>query len=136
MGTITTLTLADGQATPASHVFTPYTGQKGSNPATWFNREAVSPIGFRKVTLSVDFNQTGTSKIRAVISDPVLASVAAGCCVDQNTPQVAYTDFADITFKIPMGATLQNRKDILAYAKNFLASSAMATAIENLEPAY
>jgi hypothetical protein len=137
MAQIANLVLADGQSTPANHTFEPMTPQQGTSvPAQWLNKEAISNIGYRRVTLSVKYNPNGVSKVKAVISDPVLASVAAGCCVDVNTPQVAYTDIASIEFSIPAAATLQNKKDILAYAKNLLSNQVMTDAIVNMQPAW
>lgn len=136
MAQIANIVLADGQTTPANHTFEPYISQKADKPAIWYNKEATSPLGYRRVTLYVDFKQSGISKVRIVISDPVLASLPSGCCVDQNTPQVSYTDFFDGTFSLPAGSTIQNRKDILAFAKNLLNQSVMTDAVVNLTPAF
>lgn len=135
MSAINDITLADGQTTPANHVFTAYQPQNGSGPAIWQNTEASTPAGYRRITLSVSQQSAGKPvKVRMVISDPVLASIPTGCCIDSNIPQISYTDFFDATFSLPYNSTLQNRKDILAYAKNYLAQSVVTTAVTNLEP--
>lgn len=135
MSQIVDISLADGQSTPAGHLFTAYQPQNGSGPAIWQNTEAQTPAGYRRITLSVSQQSVGRPvKVRVVISDPVLASIPTGCCVDSNIPQVSYTDFFDATFSLPYSSTLQNRKDILAFAKNFLANSVVTSAVTNLEP--
>lgn len=136
MAQIANITLADGQTTPANHTFEPMNAQNGDSPALWLNKEATSNIGYRKITLSVKYVANGISKVRVVIADPVLATPSAGCCVDQNTPAIAYTDFFDATFTIPFAATLQNKKDILAYAKNLLGTAVMTDAVVNMAPAW
>ena len=129
------IVIKDGQATPADHTFTPYQPQQGSTPAVWYERSGASPLGWRRITLSVDTQVKGISKVRIVISDPVLANLSQGCCVDQNTPAVSYTDFANIQFNLPYSATDANRKDILAYAKNILAHATIVDAVVSLQPA-
>lgn len=136
MSTLADIVLADGQTTPVNHTFVGYQPQNGSSPALWQNTEAASPVGWRRITLSVTQPKavSGSVKIRIVISDPVLAVTPSGCCVDANIPKVSYTDFFDATFSVPYSSTLQNRKDILAYAKNFLSQSIVTSALQNLEP--
>lgn len=136
MSSLTDLTIADGQSTPVNHIFTAYQPQNSSNPAIWQNSEAATPAGYRKITLSVSQPKSAGApfKVRMVISDPVLASVPTGCCVDTNIPQVAYVDFFDATFSLPYSSTVANRADILAFAKNFLAQAVVTAAVTKLEP--
>lgn len=135
MSKLNDITLADGQATPVNHTFVGYQTQNGQVPAVWQNSEASSPIGYRRITLSVTVPKgQGAYKVRMVISDPVMAVLPAGCCTDTSIPQVSYVDFFDATFSLPSSSTLANRKDILAYAKNFLSQSVVTSAVTNLEP--
>ena len=59
--------------------------------------------------------------------------ISETCCDIQNVPAVAYTNTFSGTFTIAKSATLQNRKDILAYAQNILAAAAIKSAVEDLE---
>lgn len=136
MPTINKITIADGQATPANHDFIPYTAQRGNEPAVWLNKEASTMVGARRITISVREKSTGGYKVIAKIEDPVLAAVAAGCCVDANTPKISYTDLANIEFSLPAGSTIANRKDILAYAKNLLGHAVLTSAVVDLEPQF
>lgn len=136
MPSINNITIADGQATPANHTFSPYTAQRAREPAVWLNKESSTMVGARRITLSVNERTTGGFKVIVKIEDPVLASVAAGCCVDANTPKISYTDLANIEFSLPAGSTVANRKDILAYAKNLLGHAVMVSAVVDLEPQF
>lgn len=142
MPAIKPLTLADGQATPVNHTFSPAKPQSGTGkvlvPAEWQELNGESFVGARRITMSVlpDFKVNGVSKVRIVIADPVLSAPSTGCCVDGSLQQVAYTDFANITFSIASNATAAKRKDILAFAKSLLASAEVKAAVELLEPVY
>lgn len=136
MAQIANITLADGQATPANRTFVPGNPQGSSTPAIWFDKSPGNPVAFRRLTLKVEAKVNGISKVRIAIADPILASMSAGCCVDSNVPAVSYTDFCNVEFSIPSSSTLQNRKDILAYVKNFLATSVATSAVVDLEPAF
>lgn len=136
MSAITALTLADGQTTPVNHTFSPYQPQSGSNPATWLEKTATSPTGYWRLTQSVLKNGNGVYKVKVFVGIPILASVPAGCCVDSNTPVVSYTDICNIEFSIPAGSTVAQRKDILAIAKNYLASAVASSAVVDLEMAW
>lgn len=130
------IVIKDGLPAPADHTFAPYQPQQGAdNPSVWYERATTSPLGWRRITLSVKAVPNGISKVRIVVSDPVLQSIDNKCCVDANTPVVSYTDFANISFNLPFNATEQNRKDILAYAKNLLGTTIISDAVVNLLPA-
>lgn len=132
MAQISQITLADGQTSPASHIFVPALPQQGSTPATWQNRETDTLAGSRKITLRVS-EAANKFMVEARISDPVLSVIPSDCCTPQNVPAVAYTNIVSLSFSIAKSATLQDRKDILAYAKNLLQVTAIKDAVEKLE---
>lgn len=136
MPAIQSITIADGKSTPANHTFVPYTAQRGSEPAVWYNKETDTSLGYRQITASVTTRANGTSKVMIKISDPVLAVINGACCVDANTPKVSYTEIATLEFNLPVGSTVANRKDILAYAKNFLGLAVATQLIVDLEPQF
>lgn len=142
MPAIKPLVLADGQATPVNHTFTPVNPQTGTaknlTASTWQQLNGESFVGARRVTMSVvpDFKVNGVSKVRIVIADPAISTPSQGCCTDTSISQVSYTDFANIHFNIASNAPLAKRKDILAFAKSILASTEVKAAVENLESVY
>lgn len=132
MAQISQITLADGQTSPATHIFVPTLPQQGSTPATWQNRETDTLVGSRKITLRVS-EAANKFMVEARVSDPVLSAIPDDCCTPQNIPAVAYTNIVSLSFSIAKSATLQDRKDILAYAKNLLQVAAVKDAVEKLE---
>ena len=132
MAQISQFSLADGQTTPASHVFKPTLPQQGSTPAQWVNAESATLVGNRKATLRVAERQN-KYEVEVRITDPVLSVVSDKCCDLQNVPAVAYTNTFSGTFTIAKSATSQDRKDILAYAKSILATAVLQSAVEDLE---
>lgn len=128
MPQITDLAISNGASSPVSKTFVPHKPQQAESAAVWYNKDATTPIGYRRITALTKQRSDGGFKVDLTIADPVLAIVNGVCCVDSNVPQVSYTDFANISFVIPRGATIDNRKDILAFAKNLLGTT-MATAL-------
>lgn len=136
MAAIAVLTLADGQSTPVNHTFVPSTPQVANAPAVWLEKSASSPSGYLRITSVVYRNGNGVFKTKFVISIPILAAVAAGCCVDNNTPVVSYTEIANVEFSSPSSSTVAQRKDLLAYVKNFLSCPVALAAVVDLEMAW
>lgn len=136
MSSIKNIVLKDGLATPVDHTFVPNSAQKANEPAVWLEKSAGSPLGYFRITAKVDAQTTKASKVSIVISTPHLAVSGQNCCVGQNTPQVSYTEFANLSFSLPPSSTVQTRTDILAYAKNLLANADIAKMVIDLEPAY
>ncbi len=132
MSAIKPITLADGQATPANHIFSPRRPQIGDDFAQWQNAEGDTLVGARQLSLRVRKNSSGYI-IEGQVKDPIKALIPSNCCAPTNVPQVAYTNIFDFKFRIPLSATLANRKDVLAYAKNFLANTAVTDSVENVE---
>lgn len=139
MSNIKPITIKDGATSPANVTFSPVRTQqsvgKSITPAEWRATLGDSLIGSKRITISVEPAYAGVSKVRIVVADPVIIEPSTACCTD-GLPQVAYTDFANIQFNMPATATTQNRKDILAYAKNLLAQDVVTEAVVNLEYAY
>lgn len=137
MASIANLVLADGQTTPANHTFNPSNPQDGAgNPSLWLEKTSGNALTYLRVTMQVKFVSNGVSKVKVVIATPKPAVFGSGCCVDSNTPQVAYTCFANLEFSLPSGSSRQDRLDILAYAKNFLSNAVATSAVADFEPAW
>lgn len=136
MPNISNITIADGQTVPADKLFVPHRPQQGDIAAVWFNKDSDSPIGYRKITLLTRSRADGGRVVKITIADPVLASVNDACCTDANIPQVSYTDFVNIEFVMPRGATNANRKDILAFAKNLLGTDVVKSVVVDDEVVY
>lgn len=128
MSQITDIVLADGQTTPVNRTFSVVTAQSGTQiPAEWADRSGGLILGYTGLTMSVRKTTNSSYKVQIKVTDPELNAV-------DNT--LIHTSLVNIEFVLPKSTTLQNRKDILAYAKNALSAAAIVDAIHNLSPAY
>jgi hypothetical protein len=139
MTAIAALTLADGQSTPVNHTFSPVNIDQ-SGVARWADRSGGIALGYPVVTFS-NKAPTKTSrsyKVTAKVALPILEQTSASTATGiQPQPTLAYNLLANVEFVLPERSTLAQRKDLLAYLKNYLANAAVVTAaIENFESVY
>lgn len=134
MPAIGTITLNDGQSTPAAHSFIPAGVPNGL--AMWNDIAGGIALGYPTVTLSVRRPTKGSRAFKATakVTVPVLEQTSPSTATGiQPAPTLAYNLIANIDLVMPERATLAQRKDMAAYTKNFLANSVMTAVIENLE---
>lgn len=137
MANIANVVINDGQTTPVAHTFAPVTSRDETGVAIWTDRSSGIPVGFPVLSFKMRMPSKGsrnyrvTAKVRVPTLDVTSPSTGTGI---QPAPSVAYATEVNVEFILPERATLQNRKDALAYVKNFLANAAVVTAaVENLE---
>jgi len=138
MTAIAAITLADGQATPANHTFNP-TRIDAQGVAKWVDRSGGIALGFPSVSFSMREPQKGSRnyKVTAKVVTPVLEVTSPSTSTGiQPAPTKAYELITTVDFSIPERATQQQRKDMLAYVKNFLANGVMTAAINDFEQVY
>lgn len=136
MPAFSNIVINDGLGTPVAHTFAPDSDKSG---AEYADRVSGVPVGFGRITIRVKKPQGAatTHRVHMKIETPILETVSA-----QNAqgyvaqPRVAYKPMCNIEFTIPAQSVLQNRKDLLAYAKNLLANSLTTSLVENLEDIY
>jgi hypothetical protein len=129
MTAIAALTIADGQASPANHTFSPVS--TNGSKAQWADRSPTIPAGFRTVSFEVSppsGNRT-VNKVSAGFMNPTVATI-------NSVDQVVRYSSAQVILNIHPDSTLQERKDLLAYVANFLAIADIKTCIQNIEPVY
>lgn len=138
MTAIAALTLADGAATPVSHTFSPVNIDQ-AGVARWADRSGGISLGFPSVSFSMR-NPTKASrayKVTAKVVTPVLEvtspSTASGI---QPAPTKAYDLVCNIDFVLPERSTVQQRKDLLAYVKNYIGNGVITNAINDFEQVY
>lgn len=136
---IANIVLADGQSTPANKTFAPFRAQNGSDqPAEFWEKSATTIAGYKRLTALIKrSNGSKSTRVTVMIMDPTLAvtAPASGSGIQPN-PTVAYSCMAKMEFVLPDACTDQNRKDILAYAKNFLANAVATDLVVNTSPQY
>jgi hypothetical protein len=129
MPAIAALTINDGLAVPVAHTFNPVTTD--GSKASFADRSPTIPAGFRQISHEVlppSGNRT-THKITAGYMNPTVATV-------NGVDAVVRYSSAQVILNIHPEATLQERKDLLAYVANSLGLASWKTSIENLEPFY
>lgn len=116
------IVINDGQASPVAHTFS----KRGATSvlATYKDISGGIPIGYPMIT--VGFAQTGPArdsvwKTDARIVLPSMEVISGSDGGYTPRPKVAYSHFARIELVSPNRSSLQERKDIVAYAKNLLA---------------
>lgn len=129
MPQLAAIVLADGQVVPANHTFSPSssTGQK----ADWLDRSAGTPAGFQGISMEVRKPSSAGSAHRVIIGMnlPVVATV-------DGSPQVVRYNTAKMEINFSSASSEQERKDAVAFLKNFLGNATVAGAIKDLEPFY
>lgn len=136
---IANIILADGQTVPVDKTFEPFRAQNGdSQPAEYWEKSSATINGYRRLTNLVRRNNsTKSTKTITLIVDPTLAVTSPNTGTGiQPSPTVAFNCLCKIEFTLPDACSLQNRKDILAYAKNFLAGDVATDMVVNTSPQY
>lgn len=134
MAAIASLTLADGQATPVNKTFIPM--DCTSALAVWTDRSSGIGLGMPKLDLSVSVKSGQSTKVRGTVAIPVMEVISGADGGYTPSPKVAYTMRGKIDFELPERSTLQNRKDLRAFVRNYLADAVIQKAVEDFERPY
>lgn len=129
MPAIAALSINDGLATPVAHTFSPVSTD--GSKAMWADRSPTIPAGFRTISHEVaspNGNRT-VYRITAGFMIPVVATV-------NGVDTVVRYNSGQVILNIAPDATLQERKDTLAYMANFLGNANVKLTVENIEPFY
>lgn len=129
MPAIAALSINDGQVAPVAHTFSPVSTD--GSKASWADRSPSIPAGYRQISLEVS-PPSGSRTVYRLTGGYMMPTVAAVNGVDTV---VRYSS-AQVILNIHPDATLQERKDILAYVANSLDLASWKTSVENLEPHY
>lgn len=129
MPAIAALSINDGLGTPVAHSFAPVT--TNGTVAKWADRSPSIPAGFRTISYEVT-GPNGTRTTNKLQSGFMIPTVAA---VDGSDQVVRYSS-GQVTLNIHPEATLQERKDLLAYMTNFMSNATVKSSVENIEPFY
>lgn len=138
MSAIAALTLNDGQATPVAHTFSPVRIDQ-NGVASWADRVGGIALGYPVVSFSmrVPSKTSRVYKLTAKIVAPVLEVTSPATSTGiQPAPTKAYDLTFTCDFILPERSTLAQRKDLLAYAKNYLANAVMTSAVSDFESIY
>ena len=129
MPAIAALSINDGQVAPVAHTFSPVSID--GSTAKWADRSPSIPAGFRHISLEVS-PPSGSRTVHRITGGYMIPTVATVSGVDSV---VRYSS-AQVVLNVHPDATLQERKDLLAYVANSLGLASWKTSVENLEPHY
>lgn len=138
MSAIAALTLADGASTPVNHTFSPVNIDQ-AGVAKWADRSGGIALGFPVVSLSLRTPSKTSRNFRltAKVVTPVLEVTSPSTSTGiQPAPTLAYNVTANVDIVLPERTTVQQRKDLAAFLKNFLANAVITNAVENFENVY
>jgi len=139
MSAIAPIVINDGQGTPLAHTFAPVTID-AAGVAKWADRSGGISVGFPGLTYSLK-SPSGASnsyKMTAKVVLPVLEQTSPSTSTGiQPAPTVAYNLIANVELVLPERSTLADRKNLIAFVRNYLANATVITAgVENYETVY
>lgn len=139
MPAIGNVVINDGATTPVAHTFAP-AGQEGL-VNSYADRLSGIPVGYYTLDISLrkpspkslEKMYLATFRIRTPILEVTSPSTASGI---QPAPTVGYNPICEIKFWLPERSSLQDRKNLRAYAKNLMADAVVTAVVESLESVY
>lgn len=145
MPALASITINDGQATPVAHTFNPV-GPDKNGVQFYHDQSGGIAIGFPSISLdlkvpgqAIPGQSSKASRVyRASFKMilPILEVTTSSATGIEPAPTKAYDLTVKGEFILPERSTLDNRKDILAYARNLLATTVISALVHNLEKVY
>lgn len=131
MPQVANISIADGKATPVTHVFTAKSAQSGNTPALWKNDAASIQSGKETLTILVKEGKGATSShvFEALLKLPVVATVNTVDTVIRTSQILIRSNFAP-------SSTLAERKDARVLAMALLANANALDSHDNISPMY
>lgn len=141
MATATAIVLADAQATPVNHTFTPI-GKDTKNVFWFVDQSAANAIGCWKISVEIlqpGLAQPGQSSARRVtrvklgLHEPVLETVSNNTVSGiAPAPTVSYIPRSFHEYVMPERSASLDRKNLRKMSANLLADSNIINVVENL----
>lgn len=136
MSQIAPISVADGKATPATHVFNPVT----SAPEAFYreSNSALPMVGQGTMSSMLKTQpQAAVQRIRIKLALPALET-ASGQNASGYTaaPKVAYSNDVVVEFILNSRGTVDQRKDLRVMLSNLLKDAQIVDLVDNLNPQY
>ncbi len=138
MSAIAALTIADGKATPVTRTFAPV-NIDSQGVARFADRSGGIAIGFPMISQSLRAPANGAKNYRLTVKVvvPVLEQTSPSTATGiQPAPTKAYDMAFTGEFIMPERSVLADRKDLLAFVKNYLANAVVTAAVNDFESIY
>lgn len=135
MPALATVTINDGQATPVAHNFTPV-GTDAAGVTRVADKSGGIAVGFPVISQSMraPTKDSRNYKLTVKVAVPTLEVTAPQSGSGfVPAPTKAYDVSANIEIIMPERSTLAERKNALAYVKNYLAHGNVTAAVEQFE---
>jgi hypothetical protein len=133
------IVINDGASTPVAHTFNPKGAKAqadGRDVAIWRDQSPSSFVGALSITEThTKVNQNGMEKFRYVIDVPTLEQPGSGGTFDPP-PTRAYGTIAVVEVWAHERASSDELKNIVAFVKNFAATTYFSDAITKREAAW
>jgi hypothetical protein len=133
MAAMANIVLPDGQAVPVNHTFIPASAENGV--FTWFEQNAASDVGNRKITMQIVRARPNGNVNRVIIKvwNPKLEILGPASAAGYVAPQrVAYTLQSTMEYLQPVRSSVDERKDQQAFSYNLQNNAQMKSAIVDL----
>lgn len=119
MPNLAPLVLKDQATTPADHTFTPRSFSASNNEAVLAESTGV-PVGDSTVTITGPLvTPKGRYRVDIVVKVPVVQTETIN---GVSNPKVVKAAYANLSFNFDANSTTQERKDIIAFVRNALAT--------------
>lgn len=142
MPAVANIVLADAQATPVNHTFSPL-GRDANGVMWWEDRSQSTPDGYWRVSAQLIRTPPPTNglmtsanrvnRVKIGLHKPVQEVVGVNSAGYQTAPTVAYIDRSQTEFIFSSRDVEQDRKDLRKMKANLLANSDFITFIEQME---
>lgn len=133
MAAMADIVLPDGAGTPVNHTFKPGSAEGGV--FTWYEQNALSDVGNRKITMQIvrAKNQGAVNRVIIKLWNPVLEILGPASAAGYVAPQrQAYTLQSTTEYLQPTRSSLQERKDQQKFVYNLQNNAQMVSAIVDL----
>lgn len=128
------ITLTDAASTPVNRVFYPISFV--NNVLSWLDRTQAVLLGQPKLTCAQRLadKTTQATKVSWRLEAPSLAQTSGSTSGGfVAAPKVAYTCLFSMDFVLPAASTLQERKDLLAMARDLIDEAIVTNQVETGE---
>lgn len=143
MPQMASIVINDGQATPVAHTFAPSTSQ--GEVFMFEDRSGGIAIGYPSISMSYKRPAPGMNgdasnansrvhRIRVKIAVPTLESTSAATGTGiPPAPTISHVHMQNAEWVMPEKGTLQERKNLVAYAKNLLSDANVLKVLQDQE---
>lgn len=145
MSAVSTITLADAQATPVNHNFIPL--GPDAKGVWWFEDQSQStPLGYWRISLELKRTLPGAAgtaassnrvnRVKVTLHLPTLETLGTSDSGITPPPTIAYVDRGSMEFILAERDSLQNRKDLRKMLSNLASNTQVVDMVENLINVY